>query len=240
MKHLLLLIFFLNVLSISVFANDTLYFRLSNPWNTVKSSTGSYLRKCVQENDLYHCWDYDQQYKLVTESFYADTNFTKKLLCHKYFNQKKGHIEQTRCYSNGRLHGYFVNYNEKGDTTSYQVYDNGDVVKEWSSKTTDQSKTIDMTQEAAEFPGGQSAWLTYLSENIYYPKSLKKEKITGHVIAKIVVEPSGEIIKVEIIKSLHPAIDEEVIKTIKKSPKWRPANQNGKLVTWTFTQTINF
>jgi len=70
--------FFLTLLiSSTVLGSDTLYFRLSNPWNTVKSPTGKYLRKCIKENDYYHVWDYNSNNIMVTESFYSDTNFTK-------------------------------------------------------------------------------------------------------------------------------------------------------------------
>jgi hypothetical protein len=215
------LFFFLTLfVGATVFASDTLYFRLSNPINTVKSPTGNYLRKCVKENDYYHCWDYNNNNILVTESFYSDTNFTRKLFCHKYFNETKGFLEQTRCYENGRLDGYFVDYNEKGDTTHYQVYDKGEVIKEWSSDIPDSSaNVIELTQEAAQFPGGQSAWINYLSENLAYPKKLKKEKISGQVIAKVYIDPTGTISNVEIIKSLHPLLDDEVIRVIKGSPK---------------------
>lgn len=236
-KQFLFLTFFICT---KVSANDTLYFRLSNPWNTVKSSVGNYLRKCVKENDYYHCWDYNSKNILVTESFYSDTNFTRKLLCHKYFNETVGFLEQTRCYQNGRLHGYFVGYNEKGDTTAYQVYDNGALVKEWSSKPVNDSKDFEKVEEPAEFPGGQPAWLSYLGDNIKYPKSVKKEKISGQVIAKVVVDPTGHVKTVEIVKSLHPLLDKEVIRVIKKSPKWKPAKQNGRHVSSTFTQPIIF
>jgi len=45
----------------SVLASDTLYFRLSNPWNTVKDPNGRYVRKCVIENGYCHIWDYNGQ-----------------------------------------------------------------------------------------------------------------------------------------------------------------------------------
>ena len=116
------------ILFISIFffqkayTQDTLYFRLSNPINTVKDLNGNYIRKCIKENDYYHVWDYNSTNVLVTESFYSDTNFTRKLFCHKYFNETKGFLEQSRCYQNGRLDGYFVSYNEHGDTTDYDIY----------------------------------------------------------------------------------------------------------------------
>ncbi|MFC4231306.1 hypothetical protein ACFOW1_05355 [Parasediminibacterium paludis] len=71
-------------------ASDTLYFRLSNPWNTEKSIDGNYLRKCIKESDHFHTWDYNYKNILIAESFYTDTNFTTKVLCHKYFNEEKG------------------------------------------------------------------------------------------------------------------------------------------------------
>lgn len=206
----------------------------------MKSPTGQYLRKCIKESDYYHCWDYNGRNILVTESFYADTTFGRKLLCHKYFNETKGFLAQTRCYENGRLHGYFVDYNAKGDTTAYQVYENGTVTKEWSSDPTESTQVFKMVETTAEFPGGRSAWLSHLSDNLNYPKVLKKEKISGQVVAKVFVDPTGRVSNVEIVKSLHPLLDEEVIRVIKNSPKWKPATQNGEAVQMTFNQPITF
>lgn len=198
------------------------------------------MRKCIKENDYYHCWGYNGRNILITESFYADTTFGRKLLCHKYFNETKGFLEQTRCYENGRLHGYFVDYNAKGDTIAYQVYENGAVTKEWSSDATENTQVFEMVETTAEFPGGRSAWLNFLGDNLQYPKKLKKEKISGQVIAKVFVDPTGTVSNVEIVKSLHPLLDEEVVRVIKGSPKWKPATQNGKTVQMTFNQPITF
>jgi hypothetical protein len=99
---------------LSALASDTLYFRLSNPWNTVKDPKGKYLRKCIIENGYCHVWDYNKKNVLVTESFYSDTSFKTKLFCHKYYNEDSGWLVQTRCYLNGRLDGYFVDYDKKG------------------------------------------------------------------------------------------------------------------------------
>jgi TonB family protein len=228
------------VICSTAIGNDTLYFQLSNPWNTVKSGTGKYLRKCVKENDYYHAWDYNSNSVLVTESFYSDTNFTRKLLCHKYFNEAKGILEQTRCYQNGRLNGYFVDYNSKGDTTAYQVYDNGELAKSWSSENETSASEFIMHEEHAEFPGGRSSWLSYLGDNLKYPKALKRKKISGQVLVKVFIDSNGDVIKVEVIRSLNPILDEEVIRVIKKSPKWKPAKQNGKAVQMTFNQPVNF
>jgi len=233
-----LFVLLLIIVTQKAFTQDTLYFRLSNPWNTVKDPNGKYVRKCIKESDYYHVWDYNRKNILVTESFYLDTNFTRKLFCHKYFNETNGLLEQSRCYQNGRLHGYFVSYNAKGDTTDYDVYENGAVIKSWSSEPRKTVPAFTMNEERAEFPGGQNEWLSFLSKNLEYPDSL--QNIKGQVILKFIINPKGTIETVEIIKSLHPVLDQEAIRVIKKSPKWKPAKQNGKKVQTTITQPINF
>jgi TonB family protein len=184
-------------------------------------------------------WDFNQSNILVTESFYSDTTFKRKLFCHKYFNEKKGFLEQTRCYDNGQLNGYMVDYDEKGDTTSYSVLDHNNLIRSWSSKPEDTSRTFTTIESVGEFPGGKTAWVKYLSENLSYPKQLK-EKISGQVIVKVHIDSTGVVNEVEVLKSLHPLLDAEVIRVIKNSPKWKPAMQNGKAVPMTFTQPISF
>ena len=237
-------IFFLAILSFSdVFGSDTLYFRLSNPWNTIKDPNGSYLRKCVRENDYYHVWDYNRKNVLVTESYYADTTFKKKMLCHKYFNEQNGLLEQTRCYKDGRLNGYFVDYDNKGDTTDYQVYENGDVIKSWSLHPEERDTVLEalVKQEVkAEFPGGSEGWVNYLSRNLRYPSQLKDSGITGQVILRFTITSKGKIEDIIVVKSLHPLFDKEAVRVISESPKWKPAEQLGKKVQTTITQPINF
>lgn len=232
--------FFLLTLFISstVIGNDTLFFRLSNPWNTVKSPTGKYLRKCIKETDYYHVWDFNSSNVMVTESFYSDTNFTRKLYCHKYFNEKSGLLEQSRCYENGRLHGYFVGYDSKGDTTSYQLYENGAVIKEWSTESKDNNVEFPMVEKSAKFPGGSTAWLDYINKNFTFPKEIAPQSISGQVIVRIKIDEKGEVSNVEILKSLHPLVDEEVKRIIMKSPRWKPAKQNGKSVPMYINQPI--
>lgn len=223
------------------FANDTLYFRLSNPWNTVKSPTGQYLRKCVKEKDYYRAWDYNSKNILVTESFYTDTSFNRKLFCHKYFDEKSGLLEQSRCYENGQLHGYYVLYDADGDTTGYDIYENGTVIKSWNEGTDNNGDQVifERIEQLAEFPGGRPAWIKYLDENIIYPQKLKK-KISGQMIVQITIDTTGTVSDVKVLKSLHRLLDEEVIRVIMQSPKWKPSRQNGRTVKAITQQPITF
>ncbi len=224
------------------YGSDTLYFRLSSPWNSIKDPAGVYIRKAVIENDYYHTWDYNPDNILVAESFFADTFFKKKLLCHKYFNPEKGWLEQSKCYTDGRLDGYFVTYDKNGDTVDYDIYVNGEVVKSWTRENPTASRNPNALrpgQVRAEFPGGRQAWLDFLYNNLQYPSDVQ-DHIVGQVVLRFVINPKGRIENIEVVKSLHPSLDQEAIRVVLKSPRWKPSEEYGEKTQTVVTQPINF
>lgn len=238
MKYLIVTFLVFTVLDEGLIAQDTLFFKLSNPWNTVKKINGKYTRKCVREKDYFHVWDYNEKNALVTESFYTDTNFTKKLFCHKYYDEVKGFLRQTRCYENFNLHGYCYTYNEKGDTTSATLYNNTYVIRSWDIEDGLSSRPFRGEETMAEFPGGNKAFFNYISENLRHPASLKH--IKGLVIVKFFITPQGKIERPEIKQSLHPVLDAEAIRIIKNSPPWNPSTQDGTKVMSAMTLPVFF
>lgn len=231
----IVVIFLLFIFSKS-YAQDTLYFHVSNTWYA-EDTNAKYLRKCVKENSYYHTWDYNSENRLVVEAFYSDTNFTTKLFCHKYYNELEGYLEQTKCYENGKLNGYSVGYNKNGDTLYYVIFKGNNVIKSWYKNAEDYMCILPVMHEA-EYKGGATAWQAYLQKNIYRPDSLKN--IKGRVVASFRVNPKGRIDEAEIIISLHPVLDKIVIEAIKRSPAWKPAKQEGKNVSYRMKQNVNF
>lgn len=223
-----------------IHASDTLYFRLSNAVNTIKDPNGQYLRKCVKESDYFHTWDYNALNVLVVESYFSDTNFTRKMYCQKYFNERKGYLEGSRCYENGRLNGYAYTYDEKGDTTGYDLYDQSVFIKSWRKKEEAPVYIFNDNNQSAQFPGGIKAWQDYLASNIIYPKSLLRENVHGKVILEVLISSNGSIESASILQSLHPLLDAEAVRVVKESPLWKPAKQNGKTVKYKMKQAINF
>ena len=93
--------------------------------------------------------------------------------------------------------------------------------------------------KAAEFPGGQSAWMAFLSKHLRTPDELNAgEKRT--VLVRFTVSAEGSISNFEIIRSGGDAFDNEVIRVLKKMPKWKPAFQNSHNVSVIFTQPVTF
>jgi protein TonB len=92
---------------------------------------------------------------------------------------------------------------------------------------------------AAEFPGGQQAWVNFLNKHLRTPDELGAgQKKTVQV--RFSVAEDGSVTQFEIIQSGGTAFDNEVIRVLKKMPKWKPAVQNGKNVPVMFTQPVTF
>ena len=91
----------------------------------------------------------------------------------------------------------------------------------------------------AAFPGGQEAWMAFLNRHLRTPDELEAgQKRT--VLVRFAVGVDGSITRFEIIQSGGAAFDNEVIRVLKKMPKWKPAVQNGQNVSVMFTQPVTF
>ncbi|HZF65391.1 MAG TPA: energy transducer TonB [Chitinophagaceae bacterium] len=115
-----------------------------------------------------------------------------------------------------------------------------------SSGTTDAQPTIAKDEQrfvavekSAEFPGGESAWLAFLNRHLRTPEELQPgERRT--VLVRFTVSPEGNISDFQVLQSGGKIFDNEVIRVLKKMPRWKPAVQNGKAIPVLFTQPVSF
>ena len=63
-----------------------------------------------------------------------------------------------------------------------------------------------------------------------YPHYAQEEGIQGRVMLLFQVEKDGEVVIKEIIHSPNELLTKEVLRVVKKSPKWMPGYRNGKLI----------
>lgn len=80
------------------------------------------------------------------------------------------------------------------------------------------------------FPGGEKAMFEYLSKNTRYPTLAKESGIQGMVVLTFVVEKSGKISDVKVLRGIGGGCDEEAIRVVKSMPGWKPGKQRGKPV----------
>lgn len=94
-------------------------------------------------------------------------------------------------------------------------------------------------KEGLEYPTS-TEFTEWVFMNIKYPAEAKANGIQGDAKVAFDILNSGKIANVRIIKSAHPLLDEELMRVIKLSPKWKAATRNGEPVTTTYTFPFRF
>jgi periplasmic protein TonB len=104
----------------------------------------------------------------------------------------------------------------------------------------EEAKPIDIApSREPEFPGGVDAWMNFLRRNLTPPAELEPgEKKT--VSIRFFVSIDGTVADFEVTQSAGRVFDNEVIRVLKKMPKWKPAIQNGQAIARAFTQPVTF
>jgi len=94
----------------------------------------------------------------------------------------------------------------------------------------------------ASFPGGVSAWREYLEKNLKADVPAKKKAPAGTytAVVRFIVSKDGTISDIEPETNVGYGMENEVMRVIRKGPKWTPASQDGKKVNAYRRQPITF
>ena len=104
-----------------------------------------------------------------------------------------------------------------------------------------QSETIyKSVEQMPMFPGGEAGLLRYLQENIQYPPEAAKDNVQGRVILQFVVDKTGQVGEVKILRSVSEELDAEAVRVVKTLPKFEPGRQDGQPVSVWYTLPVSF
>lgn len=117
-----------------------------------------------------------------------------------------------------------------------------DSVNDAISYTTDEvpqdKKTL---SKQPRFQGGDmNTFSLWVNEHLRYPASLRKSGIHGKVVAEFKINSDGRISDVRIISGICPELDNEVIRVLSSSPKFKPAIKDDKPVAVSYTFPVFF
>jgi protein TonB len=96
-----------------------------------------------------------------------------------------------------------------------------------------------LVSAAPQFPGGTDAWAAFLSRHLQVPDELEAG-VKKTVMVRFSVSETGAVTGFEVVQSGGALFDAEVIRVLKKMPKWKPAIKNGQPVAVPFTQPVTF
>jgi len=95
-------------------------------------------------------------------------------------------------------------------------------------------------EEPPSFPGGEKALMEFLSKNVKYPVVAMENGIQGVVFVRFVVNRDGQIVDVEVLRSVHDSLDREALRVVRLMPSWAPGRQGGKPVRTRYNLPIRF
>lgn len=94
----------------------------------------------------------------------------------------------------------------------------------------------------ASYPGGQAAWKSFLERQLRGETPVDNGASPGNytVIVQFVVDVAGNVSDVKPLTSLGYGMEQEAVRVLKRSGKWKPAVQNGREVKAYRKQPITF
>jgi periplasmic protein TonB len=99
-----------------------------------------------------------------------------------------------------------------------------------------------VVEEPAEFPGGMKALVRFLERNLHDPRGSDIEEGAANVKVQMqfVINKKGEVERFNAIHSGGERFNEEVIRVLKKMPRWKPARQHKQAVAMYYILPVTF
>lgn len=91
-----------------------------------------------------------------------------------------------------------------------------------------------------KYQGGSDGIANHIITNVRYPEAALEAKIQGVVVISYLVQKDGTVGDIRVVKSVHPALDQEAVRVIQLMKPWKPAIQRGEPVKVLMQQKFDF
>ena len=85
---------------------------------------------------------------------------------------------------------------------------------------------------------------TFMEKWVYqylkYPSYAVENGIHGRVLVDFIIDETGKVTDVRVSRGVHTSLDEEALRVVSASPKWRPGRHQGKKVRVALTVAVDF
>ena len=73
-----------------------------------------------------------------------------------------------------------------------------------------------------------------------YPERAVRDGIQGRGMVDFIIDKDGKVTDVRVVRGVDPDLDEEAVRVISASPKWKPGRMNGQKVRTSVTVPVEF
>jgi TonB family protein len=103
----------------------------------------------------------------------------------------------------------------------------------------DKAHLLKVRRSAASFPGGMDVWRSFINRNIKITSLLNDGEEKAATV-QFVVDADGSVRDIQIRQSAGLLLDTELLRILKRMPKWKPAVEGDKLESTTVLQPVRF
>ena len=114
------------------------------------------------------------------------------------------------------------------------------IVEKTTEPSAQDNKVYQSVEVMPEYPGGVVEMMKFLQMNINYPPLAAANKIGGRVVVQFIVDKTGQVGDVKVVRSVNEEIDAEAVRVVKSMPNFTPGQQDGKPVSVWYTLPISF
>jgi protein TonB len=90
------------------------------------------------------------------------------------------------------------------------------------------------------FPGGEKAMMKFLEKNLHFTAFARENGIAGKIFAAFIVNEKGQVVNIEIRRSVEATLDDEVVRVLKLMPSWSPGIYHGNPVKTAMSLPVSF
>lgn len=142
-------------------------------------------------------------------------------------------------YKNGYKDGEWKGRYVSGKSSYIETFAEGKFISGVNTIGIDKVKYT-VLDKAPDFNGGVDKFYLHIMSSLKYPKQLLDLGLNGYVVVRFKIEKDGDMVDIEVFKSLNPSADEEALRVIKSSPKWIPGYRRGIPVEVSYNIPIRF
>lgn len=110
--------------------------------------------------------------------------------------------------------------------------------EEPSITTEDPAEAVDQMPEFVD--GGEAGLLRWLAQHVKYPAKAAQNNIHGKVMVRFLVRSDGSVTDAEVVRGVHPTLDNEAQRVCGLLPRFKPAVLDGRPVAYHYVVPVTF
>lgn len=100
--------------------------------------------------------------------------------------------------------------------------------------------TYTSIESVPEYPGGITAFVNYISQNVKYPDIARLIGINGKVVVSFIIDTTGKVTEVIPQNCIGAGCEAEAVNVLQNSTRWKPGIQNSRPVRVQYSIPISF